>query len=169
MVSLHGREASPVQESGNVEPDRSCGALTKTQLCTRAIAGRSQPDRLVTERCHSAAVIAVVTLAVLVLSSSGGLDIGWAEPAGDAKKGQARYDQYCVVCHGPRGLGDGPMAKATSPPATKLTAPEVRNKTDQDLLSAIADGVRTSMPAWRGLLSDQELQDVLAYIRSLSG
>lgn len=127
------------------------------------------PNRLVAEHRRRVVAIAVFTLAGLVLSSSGWPGIGWAEPAGDAKKGKSRYDQYCVVCHGPRGLGDGPMARATSPPATKLTAPEVRNKTDQDLLSAIADGMGASMPAWRGLLSDEELQDVLAYVRSLGG
>jgi len=80
-----------------------------------------------------------------------------------------RYEQYCVVCHGPRGLGDGPTAKATTPPATRLPAPDVRNKTDQDLLAIIADGKGAIMPAWRGLLSDQELQNVLAYIRFLGG
>ncbi|MCI0627606.1 MAG: cytochrome c [Acidobacteria bacterium] len=111
----------------------------------------------------------VAVLTSLSLTSISGFILGWAESTADAKKGKARYEQYCAVCHGSRGLGDGPMAKATSPPATKLTSPEVRNKTDQDLLSAIADGMGSTMPAWRGLLNDQELRDVLAYIRSLGG
>lgn len=92
-----------------------------------------------------------------------------AASTGDPANGKARYEQYCVVCHGPRGLGDGPMAKATTPPATRLTAPDVRNKTDQDLLALIADGKGATMPAWRGILTDQELLDVLAYVRSLGG
>ncbi|MBI4400889.1 MAG: cytochrome c [Nitrospirae bacterium] len=98
-----------------------------------------------------------------------GPNLGWTASAGDPQNGKARYEQYCAVCHGPRGLGDGPMAKATTPPATRLTAPEVRNKTDQDLLASIADGKGGTMPAWRGILTDQELLDVLAYVRSLQG
>jgi len=70
-----------------------------------------------------------------------------AATTGDPTKGKPRYEQYCVVCHDPQGLGDGPMAKATTPPATKLTAPDVRNKTDQDLLAIIADGKGATMPA----------------------
>lgn len=91
----------------------------------------------------------------------------WAADTGDPAKGKPRYEQYCAVCHGPRGLGDGPMAKATSPPASRLSSPEVRSKSDQELLKIIADGKDATMPAWRGLLNDQELLDVLAYVRKL--
>ena len=45
----------------------------------------------------------------------------------------------------------------------------MRNKTDQDLLAIIADGKGATMPAWRGILNDQELLDVMAYVRSLGG
>lgn len=91
----------------------------------------------------------------------------WSGDKGDPDKGKPRYEQYCAVCHGPRGLGDGPMAKATTPPASRLSSPEVRSKSDQELLKIIADGKDATMPAWRGLLSDQELLDVLAYVRKL--
>ena len=61
------------------------------------------------------------------------------------------------------------MAKATTPPATSLTSREVREKSDEDLLNLIAEGRGGSMPAWRGILNDQELLDMVAYVRSLSG
>ncbi|MGH7236351.1 MAG: c-type cytochrome [Nitrospiraceae bacterium] len=102
-----------------------------------------------------------------VVAGAGGSLLVQQAPAGDVKNGKARYEQYCAVCHGPQGLGNGPMAKATNPPATRLTAPEVRNKTDQDLLAVIADGKGGIMPAWRGILTEQELLDVVAYVRSL--
>lgn len=107
--------------------------------------------------------------AAFVLAGVSGRLLAEPAPGGDVNNGKARYEQYCVVCHGPRGLGDGPMAKATNPPATRLTAAEVRNKTDRDLLAVIADGKGGIMPAWRGILTDQELLDVLAYVRSLGG
>lgn len=88
---------------------------------------------------------------------------------GDAKKGKAHYEQYCAICHGARGLGNGSMAKATSPPAPKLTTREIREKSDEAVLNAIANGVGGSMPAWRGVLNDRQLRDVVAYVRALAG
>jgi cytochrome c6 len=102
-----------------------------------------------------------------VAAGIGGSLLAQQLPAGDVNNGKVRYEQYCVVCHGPLGLGDGPMAKATDPPATRLTAAEVRSKTDPDLMAVIADGKGGIMPAWRGILTDQDLLDVVAYIRSL--
>ncbi len=73
------------------------------------------------------------------------------------------------MCHGSQGLGDGPMAKASTPPAPNLISRDVKSKKDQDLLAIIADGKGNGMPAWRGILSDQGLLDIIAYIRSLGG
>lgn len=61
------------------------------------------------------------------------------------------------------------MAKATSPPDSNLTSAEIRSKKDGDMLSAIADGKGGTMPAWRGILTDQEILDIVAYPRSLGG
>ena len=106
-------------------------------------------------------------VAALAVAAAAGPPTAHPAATGDSNNGKARYEQYCVVCHGPRGLGDGPMAKATNPPATRLTTTEIRNKTDQDLLAVIADGKGGIMPAWRGILTEQELQDVVAYVRTL--
>jgi mono/diheme cytochrome c family protein len=59
------------------------------------------------------------------------------------------------------------MAKATSPPAPKLVSADVRRLTDEELLRIIADGKGSTMPAWRGILNDEQLRDVVAYIRFL--
>jgi mono/diheme cytochrome c family protein len=41
-------------------------------------------------------------------------------------------------------------------------------KTDAELLAVIANGKpRTSMPAWKDLLTEEQRRDVLAYIRTL--
>lgn len=92
---------------------------------------------------------------------------GLSQPAGDAAKGRGPYEQYCAVCHGARGLGNGPMAKATSPPAPRLASSDVRRLTDEELFRTIADGKGSTMPAWRGILNDEQLRDVVAYIRLL--
>lgn len=42
--------------------------------------------------------------------------------AQDAEVGAALYVDYCSVCHGTSGRGDGPMAEALTVPPTDLTA-----------------------------------------------
>lgn len=112
-------------------------------------------------RCGGALALATVLLPVALAAQ--------APEQGDAKKGKGYYQQYCAICHGKRGLGNGSMAKATSPPASKLTTREVQDKSDEALLNAIANGVGGSMPAWQGVLNDQQLLDVVAYLRALAG
>lgn len=108
-------------------------------------------------------------LVVVILAGAMAGLVAQAAEQGNASNGKAHYEQYCAMCHGKRGLGNGPMAKATTPPASKLTTREVREKSDEQLLKDIADGVGSTMPAWRGVLNDQQLLDVVAYVRALSG
>ncbi len=113
--------------------------------------------------------LALILAIVCVIGMTGASAFGLAAEQGEAKRGKEPYQQFCAVCHGKRGLGDGPMAKSTTPPAPKLTVREVRDMSDERLLDAIGNGVGAAMPAWRGLLNDQQLLDVMAYVRSLSG
>jgi mono/diheme cytochrome c family protein len=112
------------------------------------------------------------TVILIVVGMAGGL---WGLPqrsssAGQSSdKGKAIYEKLCLACHGPRGKGDGPTGKVLIPPATDLTSAATKKKSDTDLLKIIRDGnPPTAMPAWKGQLSEQEIQAVLAYIRSLS-
>ena len=89
------------------------------------------------------------------------------ETQGNPDDGKTVYETNCANCHGNGGKGDGPVGQALTPPPSDLTA--TKNKSDQDLLKAINSGrPGTAMPSWKGDLSAQEIQDVLAYIRSLS-
>ena len=92
----------------------------------------------------------------------------WAE-SGDPVKGKATYERLCVTCHGAQGKGDGPAGKMMMPPPADLTSPKIKSKPDGDLLQAIQNGrPPTTMPAFKGQLSEQQIHDVLAYVRSLS-
>lgn len=62
-----------------------------------------------------------VALLVFVLFSAAFVaraeDDGTAEvKAADAARGAQIFTQYCVTCHGPQGLGDGPVGKTLNPP-----------------------------------------------------
>ncbi len=86
---------------------------------------------------------------------------------GNIGNGKTVYEKNCVACHGTEGKGDGPLGKVLVPSAGDLTA--AGNTSDQELLEIIQNGrPGTAMPAWKGGLSSQEMQDVLTYIRSFS-
>ena len=96
----------------------------------------------------------------------------WSAPAwaggGDPAKGRAVFDKHCAACHGPQGKGDGPTGAMLTPKPADLTSAATTKKSDADLRTIIEKGKPPSaMIGWKGQLSDGEIGDVLAYVRSL--
>jgi S-disulfanyl-L-cysteine oxidoreductase SoxD len=83
--------------------------------------------------------------------------------------GRETFSYYCVVCHGLDGQNTGvPFAEKMFPPVPSLASPNVQSYTDGQLEWIIANGLGPSgMPASRGILSDEEIWDVVVYIRHL--
>jgi mono/diheme cytochrome c family protein len=87
----------------------------------------------------------------------------------DRARGKAVYERHCQICHGPTGRGDGPGAASSKIPPANFQKFQSFLKSDEELLRTIEHGVVFSpMHAWRGQLTDGEMQDVVAYIRVLS-
>lgn len=87
----------------------------------------------------------------------------------DRARGKTVYERHCQTCHGPNGRGDGPEAASLKIPPTNFQKFQSFLKSDDALLQTIEHGVVFSpMHAWRGRLTDGEMQDVVAYIRILS-
>ncbi|MGD9852264.1 MAG: cytochrome c [Nitrospirales bacterium] len=108
-------------------------------------------------------------LVSMVLACFSGIALAQGKSA-NVEAGAGVYRTNCVSCHGTKGKGDGPVAVHLTPPPADLTSKTVKGKNDQDLLKIIREGKPgTSMPAWKGGLSDQQIQDVLAYIRTFGG
>ncbi|MBT4639195.1 MAG: c-type cytochrome [Bacteroidetes bacterium] len=88
---------------------------------------------------------------------------------GDPKIGLQLYHQYCQVCHGIEGDGDGIMTKLIGIIQIDLTN---SNETDRisnvDLVKNILDGKGKFMPAWRGILSQGDVEALVSFIRLLS-
>jgi mono/diheme cytochrome c family protein len=107
----------------------------------------------------------------LVLVAPG---LGLAQVKGDPKAGKAKYDANCIGCHGATGKGDGAAAAALNPKPQDHTDGKVMNAlSDKYLFDIIKDGGAAMkkapfMPASNKKLSDQEIWDVVAYIRSLA-
>jgi mono/diheme cytochrome c family protein len=77
----------------------------------------------------------------------------------DVGNGSALFQRHCVNCHGDSGMGMMPGTPDFSR-GERLFAP------DSELATAIRSGVRV-MPAFEGLLTEQEILDVVAFLRTL--
>jgi cytochrome c oxidase cbb3-type subunit 3 len=88
---------------------------------------------------------------------------------GDSKAGQSVYEQQCLRCHGVKLDGNGPDSRDLIVHPANLQSQASRSKTDWELLVAISNGVLFSpMHGFRGKLTDQQMLDVLSYIRSVA-
>jgi len=89
------------------------------------------------------------------------LACAFAAPAGaaDVFKGRETYVNYCAACHGPAGL-------AVMPGAPNFARGDRLMQPDTALLMSIRGG-RNAMPAFAGVLRDQEILNVIAFLRTL--
>ncbi len=89
---------------------------------------------------------------------------------GDAAKGAKLYKRLCRGCHGEDGRG-----------GAHTFMPHIGNLTDKDYIELVPDsflyeviadggeavGKSAYMPAWKVKLSDQDIKDVIAHVRSM--
>lgn len=88
---------------------------------------------------------------------------------GDAVAGKAKYDLFCVACHGATGKGDGPAGAALNPKPADFAATKLA---DADLFKIIKEGGAAvgrsaMMISWKASLTDDDINNVIAYIRAL--
>ncbi|MGZ4481321.1 MAG: c-type cytochrome [Gaiellales bacterium] len=109
-------------------------------------------------------------------------DVSGTEPPsvpqgqGDAVAGLVLYEKYgCINCHGPNGLGGVPNPASPDKTIPPLTGAGFRTEFPP---AKIAEIIRTgsvlgrapivSMPHWGGILTDQQINQLIAYIGTLS-
>ncbi len=85
--------------------------------------------------------------------------------AADATAGKAVYDKKCKMCHGASGEGNAGMAKALGTTITPLSSDEVQKMSDADLKKIVTQGKGKMKPP--AGLSDSDVNDVIAYVRTL--
>jgi len=83
-----------------------------------------------------------------------------------AVRGKKIFKTRCMICHGPKGKGDGPGGKALSPKPQNLTLPMVEKQSDGELFWKVSNG-RNAMIKWGPILSEKERWDVINYVRTL--
>lgn len=84
-------------------------------------------------------------------------------------RGADIYAVNCLSCHGETGAGDGPVG-ATLDPKPAPIGHTTQMLADNLLYYRISEGgvpFQTSMPAWKDVLTEEQIWDVLAYVRVL--
>ena len=85
--------------------------------------------------------------------------------------GRKLYEADCATCHGVNGLGDGPAAKGLNPPPANIAATaRMPMTTDAYLYWTIAEGgvpLHTAMPPFKAVLKDEEIWQIVLYLRRL--
>jgi len=98
------------------------------------------------------------------------------ETGGPVLRGARIHARSCAACHGVEGRGDGPGAVELGPRPRDFTAGKFRSRSTESgrppRRSDISNVVRvgragTAMPAFRGLLSEGEIADVVDFILTL--
>ena len=84
--------------------------------------------------------------------------------------GQQTYQKFCRHCHGEDAKGDGPMApKGTHPP--NLTDSEwTHGSSDGEIFVVLRDGTgpKLEMKPFKGKLTDEQMWNVVNYLRSIA-
>lgn len=101
--------------------------------------------------------VALALLALLIV-------IGLAA-VGDVSEGEAVFMKRCKMCHGADGQGNPAMARMLKVEFKALDSEHVQELSDLELTETITEG-KGKMAAVRGI-SDAEIEDVIAYVRSL--
>ena len=117
-----------------------------------------------------------MALAVLIAAASASRVGGLSAQDGD-DLGRVTYDRWCAGCHGVDGTGNGAGADYMLPRPRDFTQAlyQIRTTasgdlpTDEDILNVIDRGMPgTTMPGWEDLLSDDEREALVQYLKTFS-
>jgi mono/diheme cytochrome c family protein len=88
---------------------------------------------------------------------------------GNIANGKQRYLALCVSCHGAKGHGDGIAANALqNQPANIARKINKPFKTPTQIANKVLAGkLDEGMPAFKGVLTEKDALDILAYVQSI--
>jgi mono/diheme cytochrome c family protein len=76
------------------------------------------------------------------------------------------YKAKCAICHADDGSGNSPAGRQMKVP--DLRSDEVQKESDAQLIDATTNGKGKKMPAYKGKLSDDQIKQLVVYIRELA-
>jgi cytochrome c oxidase cbb3-type subunit 3 len=96
-----------------------------------------------------------------------------AAQKGNPENGRRIYQSFCSQCHGVKGNGTGRKGMALgTKPADHTDKDAMSKRTDSELYGIIwyggkSTGLSEMMPSWRNALKEDDVWDIISYIRVL--
>jgi len=81
--------------------------------------------------------------------------------------GASIFKLNCEACHGPEGHGDGPAANSLDPHPVDLVELSTTAADDYLFWKISTGSPGTSMAAWSNILTDEQIWQLITFIRSL--
>ena len=84
-------------------------------------------------------------------------------------RGSIAFRTYCVLCHGATGKGDGRAAKMYTPRPANLTVSPFPDAYTEMIIRGGGPAVGRSpyMPPWGDELTDEQIHDLVAFLREV--
>ena len=89
----------------------------------------------------------------------------WSVPLRADTPGESLYKAKCATCHGADGKGETPVGKMYK--LRDLGSADVQKQSDAELTSVIEKG-KNKMPGYGRSLKEDQIKDLVAYIRTLA-
>jgi len=89
-----------------------------------------------------------------------------AQSDGSTKAGLALYTKNCAYCHGKTGLGDGVKARTLKDFPGDFSKADFQSLSDGDLFYRTKTG-KGDMPKYEGKLADDDIWNIVNYLRTL--
>ena len=85
-------------------------------------------------------------------------------------RGSIVFKTYCVLCHGSKGDGKGRAAEYYNPPPANLTLSKASDEYKENIIrrGGAAMGRSPFMPPWGQELTDEQVKDVVYYLRVIN-
>jgi len=132
-----------------------------------------------------APILFVLTVVVTLISTGGVISVGAVGGAAETiaaqdnpiemseesiSAGRQIYGRFCRSCHGVQADGRGMAAPPGSRPANLTDDAWDHGSTDTEIFTLIKEGVppKYDMDAWEGRVSDDDIWNVINYLRDLA-
>lgn len=128
-------------------------------------AARIRSGKTTTLKMRNITLTAVALLAAPAFAADAAFALN-----GDAARGEASFKTHCASCHGAKGTGTGPAGFALNPRPTNFTDPALAERLTGEWVYKViknggaANGRSPLMVAWSGMLNDQQIRDVAAFV-----
>jgi mono/diheme cytochrome c family protein len=105
-------------------------------------------------------------LLMLCLAGSGSGAVAAPAAAAGAVRPAVNYHNYCSVCHGDRGDGKSRAQASLYPAPLDFTTPAAAQMSRARMVESVKNGrPGTAMTAWKGQMSQQEIEALVDYVR----